>query len=145
MVLRFVMVQFHIFSYGLILRNLSSCCILVEILPNALKRATISFRDSFSEFVADPSESLALIFIFMTYGFRFSYGLILSSSSENKIFKAVPRPVVCNLPQSLHFSQPTQSMILVMFLKWSLKSSFREIISLLCFSAPDLNMVVSSN
>lgn len=47
------------------------------------------------------------------------------SSYENKTFNAVPKPTVWTLPQSLHFSQPTQSIILDTLRKWSLNSFLR--------------------
>ena len=47
------------------------------------------------------------------------------SSSSKRTFIAVATPVVWILPHNLHLSQPTQSMILVTFLKWSLNSCFK--------------------
>jgi len=45
------------------------------------------------------------------------------SSSSKRIFNAVPSPVVCTFPHRRHLSQPTQSMIRVIFRKWALNSS----------------------
>lgn len=38
-------------------------------------------------------------------------------------------PSICSLPHSLHFSQPTQSMTLVMFWKWSCSCALSSALS----------------
>lgn len=58
---------------------------------------------------------------------RRTYSSAFSSSSK-RILSAVATPVVCTLPQSLHLSHPTQSIILVTFLKCALNSSFKTYI-----------------
>ena len=61
------------------------------------------------------------------------------SSSSNRTFKAVAKPVVCTLPQRRHLSQPTQSIMRETFLKCDLNSSFK-IYSRLKFSSRKLCM-----
>ena len=51
------------------------------------------------------------------------------SSSSNRTFKAVAKPVVCTLPQRRHLSQPTQSIMRETFLKCALNSSFKIYLS----------------
>src|SRR5258706_1913874 len=46
-----------------------------------------------------------------------------ASSNSNRIFIAVANPRICTLPQSRHLMHPTQSMMLLTFLKCSLNSS----------------------
>lgn len=53
-------------------------------------------------------------------------GSILVGLSEKRIFKAVPMPWTCNFPHNLHLLQPTQSIIRVIFLKWSLNAFCRK-------------------
>ena len=106
--------------------NLSSSTMLMESLAKELNKATISFLVNFRSW--------------LTLGSPGTRGL--SNSPENKILRAVPSPVTyyggkvrkiflalkflktCNFPQSLHLSQPTQSMTRVMFLKCSRNSTF---------------------
>ena len=57
--------------------NLSSSTILVEIFPNALKRATISFLVNLRSFFTDGKPAR----------------IGLSNSPENRILRAVPNPV----------------------------------------------------
>ena len=84
---------------------------LCTYLPKALKRATISLRVSWKRIFFIDARSKAV-------------GLVGSKGPEKRIFKAVPSPCVCNFPHSLHFSQPTQSMMRVMLRKWWRNSSF---------------------
>lgn len=99
--------------------------ILVDNLPKALNKDTISFLCNWNFFLFCKSKNLC--------------SPILSYFPLNRIFKAVPRPWVCSLPHRRHLSHPTQSIILVIFLKCCLNSNFS-------FSACwlSLNMVVSS-
>ncbi len=124
-----VIVNVHVI---ICVRSGSSWCSNSD-LANPLSRATISCRVSWK-----PLDGL------------FS-GRFLISFSENRILRAVPRPWVwrdssgsfsshiktlqsqikccyftCNVPQSRHLLQPTQSMIREMFLKWSLNSSWTK-------------------
>ena len=85
--------------------NLSSSTMLVDSFPKELKSATISFLESLRSSVTGGSPGR-------------------SNSPEKRILRAVPRPVTWSLPQSLHLSQPTQSITLVIFLKCSLNSTF---------------------
>jgi len=52
--------------------------------------------------------------------------IIIYPSNENKIFKAVPRPVICIFPHKRHFSHETQSIIRDTFLNWNLISLIKS-------------------
>jgi hypothetical protein len=124
----------QILTMGLVLAwyiflNLSTALRLSENRLMVLIRAIISDRSNKAGLVLALNNTMVVKFNRMTClletllaYIKYTY-LRLLSSYENKIFNAVPRPVVWILPHSLHFSQPTQSMILVTFRKCSLNSS----------------------
>lgn len=99
--------------------------VIIKYLPKALNRATISLRVSWKRILFIDAKSNAV-------------GSVWSKGPEKRIFKAVPSPCVCSLPHTLHFSQPTQSMMRVILRKWWRNSSFNF---LACF--PPVNMVDS--
>lgn len=80
-------------------------------LPKALNKATTSLRVSWNRdrFIDLRSKSA---------------GLPWSNVPEKRILSAVPNPWVWSLPQTLHFSHPTQSIIRVILRKWWRNSSF---------------------